>query len=316
MKNEIKTLKIQDKEYPEQLRKIEDPPKQLYVKGNIQNLKEIGIAVIGSRHCSNYGKKVCKIFVNNLVGYNFNIISGLAIGIDTCAHKSCLQSKGKTIAVLPCGIENIFPKENEELVNKILKNNGTIVTEYEPEFKKTIESCKQRNRIMSGLSIGVLVIEAESRSGTSITVSNATKQCKKSFCIPASLFNSKGEGTNKMIKMGRAKMVTSIEDIINEYPELKLNTKPNFDFTKLAIKKTWSQKNQIKKLKNKSQEIIKIDEENLEIYKALNERPKDINEIALELNRTVSEVTYKLMMLKLDGIVEELSNKKYRKIKK
>lgn len=308
IENEIEIIKFEDEEYPEQLKNIKNPPKQLYVKGNLENLKEPGIAVIGSRHCSNYGRQICKIFTNNLVGYNLNIISGLAVGIDTCAHKACLEAKGKTIAVLPSGFNKIFPKVNEQLVFQILEKGGTVITEYSPDFEKTSESCKQRNRIMSGLAIGTLVIEAEKRSGTSITVNYAKEQNKKAFCIPSSLMNSKGIGTNEMIKENRAQIVTEVEDIIKEYPELKLKKNTNFNF--LKVEKNSSAK---KEKKSKVVAQIEIEEENQEIYKILTKEPKHINEIAEELNQPISEITYKLTMLELQGAIEELPGKKFKK---
>jgi len=216
-----------------------------------------------------------------------------------------LQAKGKTIAVLPSGFNKIFPKENEQLFFEILEKGGTIITEYPPEFEKTPESCRQRNRIMSGLAIGTLVIEAEKKSGTSITVRHTNEQNKKAFCIPSSLLNSKGTGTNEMIKENRAKIVTEAEDIIKEFPELKLERKTNFNFSK--IQKTTA----IKKEKQ-PKKIIEIDEENLDIYNLLIKEPKHIDEIAQELNQPISEITYKLTMLELQGAIQELPGKRFK----
>ena len=300
----MRVIKINDEEYPEQLRKIKNPPEQLYVKGNVENLNQIGIAVIGTRHCSNYGRKVCKLFTNNLVGYDLNIISGLAIGIDSCAHKSCIESHGKTIAVLPSGFDNVFPKQNEGLLQEIIEKGGTVVTEYPLKYEKTQESCRQRNRIMSGLAIGTLVIEAEKRSGTTITVRYTNEQGKKAYCIPSSIYNSKGIGTNLMIKEGRAKMVTEVEDIIKDYPELNLKMKGNFEFKSLKE----PAKTKKKKVIN---EIIRIDEENLEVYNVLKEEPKDIDQIARILNKPVSEIAYKVMMLEIEGAIKQLEDKRY-----
>lgn len=301
----IKILKLNDKDYPEQLRKIKNPPKQLYVKGNIENLKQNGIVVIGTRDCSNYGRKACKFFTNNLVGYDLNIISGLAGGIDSCAHKSCLESKGKTIAVLPSGFHNVFPKENEGLLQEIIEKGGTVVTEYAPEFEKTQESCRKRNRIMSGLAIGTLVIEAEKRSGTTITVRHTNEQGKKAYCIPSSIYNSKGIGTNLMIKEGSAKMVTKVEDIIKDFPELNLKRREDFEFVDLKS----PAKTKKKKAKKQS---LKIDEENIEVYNLLKTEPKDINEISRVLNKPISEITYKLMLLEIEGAIEQLEDKTYK----
>lgn len=300
---EIKIIEFNDKEYPKKLKEIKNPPKKLYVKGSVENLNKNGIAVIGSRHCSNYGRSICKIFTHNLVGYNFNIISGLACGTDTCAHKACLKAKGKTIAVLPSGFNHVFPKENEELLNEILENGGTIVTEYPPEFEKTQESCRERNRIMSGLAIGTLVIEAEKRSGTSITVGYTNEQNKKAFCIPASLLNSKGIGTNQMIKENRAKLVTEVEDIIKEYPEINLQRKENFNFLRLDDGKKQDENKKVN---------LEIEEENLEIYNCLSKEAKGIDEIVAELNKSVNEISYKLMLLQLQGAIEELPGKKFK----
>ncbi len=303
LKETIRILKFKDEEFPNQLRRIKNPPKQLYVMGNIENLKEKGIAVIGSRNCSNYGRSICKIFTNNLVGYNLNIISGLAVGIDSCAHKACLESQGKTIAVLPSGFEKIYPIENEELVQRIIENGGTVITEYPPEFEKTIETCRERNRIMSGLAIATLVVEAEQRSGTSITVRYANEQQKKVFCVPSSLLNSKGIGTNEMIKQGRAKIVTKAEDIIEEFPELKSQRKENFNFLDLKKKK---------RQKEKVNDTPKIEDENLEIYNILMKKEQSVDDIAKELNKPVSEISYKLTLLELEGAIEKLPGNKYK----
>jgi len=302
---QIQIIKINDEEYPENLRKIKNPPKQLYVKGNIENLKETGIAVIGTRHCTIYGRKMCRIFANNLVGYNLNIISGLAVGIDGCAHRACIEAKGKTIAVLPSGFNNIFPKENEELVNRILEAGGTIVTEYSSDFEKTADSCRERNRIISGLAIGTLVVEAGTNSGTSITVRNTIEQNKKAFCIPASLINLKGIGTNEMIKKNQAKLVTNVEDIIKEFPELKLQKKSDFEFAEIDKKKTKKQK------EDKQPQNLEIEEENKELYNLLTHNAKEVDEIARELNKPISEISYKLTMLELQGAVKELPGKKF-----
>lgn len=301
-RSEIDVIKYEDEKYPEQLRKIKNPPKQLYVKGNVENLKGCGIAVIGTRNCTMYGRRMCKIFSMNLSGYNLNIISGLAKGIDTCAHKSCMEAKGKTIAVIPSGFNKVFPSENEDLLDEILKKGGTIVTEYPPDFEKTSDSCRERNRIIAGLAIGTLVIEAGKHSGTSITVRNTNEQGKKTFCIPSSLLSSKGIGTNRMIKNGEAKMVTEVEDIIKEYPGIK--QKSDFDFKKIEYNKA--------KKKNIKTENLEIEEENLEIYNCLSKKPTRIEEIAQILDKPIKEISYKLTLLELQGAIEELPGKKFK----
>lgn len=303
-KREVKIdiIKYEDEKYPEQLRKIKNPPKQLYVKGNVENLKGCGIAVIGTRNCTMYGRRMCKIFSMNLSGYNLNIISGLAKGIDTCAHKSCMDAKGKTIAVLPSGFNKVFPSENEDLLDEILKKGGTIVTEYPPDFEKTSNSCRERNRIIAGLAIGTLVIEAGKHSGTSITVRNTNEQGKKAFCIPSSLLSSKGIGTNRMIKNGEAKMVTEVEDIIKEFPGIK--AKSDFEFKRIEYSKNKNKKIQVTN--------FEIEEENIEIYNCLSKDPTSIEEIAQILDKPIKEISYKLTLLELQGVIEELPGKKFK----
>lgn len=303
---EIKEITIYDKEYPEKLKRIKNPPQKIYIKGNAELLKQNGIAVIGSRTTSNYGKKMCKIFVNNLVGYNLNIISGLAVGMDSLAHKTCIEAQGKTIAVLPCGLKHIYPKNNEMLYNKILEEGGLIISEYELNEKENSEHFRERNRIVAGLSIGTLVIESHRKSGTSITVRNTEEQNKKSFCIPSSLENAKGAGNNEMIRDKRAKLVTTVEDIIEEYTELKLKKKENFEFLDIS--------NQKKKTRE-TIEDKKISKENIEIYNAIMEGAETIDEIIRKTNKDSKEVACKLTILELENAIETLPGKRF-KIKK
>jgi DNA processing protein len=180
----LELIKFEDNLYPVRLKEIKDAPKKLYVEGDINNLNNQCVAIVGSRKCTEYGKKWCKVFVKELVKYGITIVSGMAIGIDTIAHDTAIKSGGKTIAVLPCGLENIYPKENSGLYKNIISNGGTIITEYEPEKKASSDKFLERNRIVSGLSIAVLVVEAAYRSGTSVTAKFAKEQNRDVFCIP------------------------------------------------------------------------------------------------------------------------------------
>ena len=213
-----------DKLYPSKLREIKNPPTRLYAKGNIELLNNIGLAIIGSRTNTQYGEKMCKTFTKKLVEYDFTIISGLAVGIDSIAHKTCLRYSGKTIAVLPCGLDNIYPKQNKKLFDEILENNGLVITEYENNVKAESKKFLERNRIVAGLGIGTLVIEAGYRSGTSVTARYTKNLNKPVFCIPSSLENIKGLGTNELIKK-ESKLVTKIEDILKEYPQIDFKKK-------------------------------------------------------------------------------------------
>lgn len=278
--------------YPEKLKEISKPPSRLYVEGNVEILKKAGIAVVGSRTNTQYGKEMCEMFTQKLVEYNINIISGLAVGIDAIAHKTCLKNYGKTIAVLPSGIKNIYPKENIPLYKEIIKNGGAIISEYEDEVKADSKKFLERNRIVAGLAIGTLVVEAGYRSGTTVTAGQTSEQGKPVFCIPSSLTNMKGISTNELIKKG-ANLVTNIEDILKCYPNIK--------FEKRKI----NQKN------NLDIETRDIPQELVEIYKTISDTPQDVNEIARKLSIPVNEVIYKIMLLQLNEKIKELPGQRF-----
>jgi DNA processing protein len=169
------------------LRKIDKAPKKLYTLGNIELLNKPGIAIVGSRNASNYGTRVCKYFASGLAKRNIPIISGMALGIDTVSHKEAIKFNSPTIAVLGTGFNHIYPKENVDLMKEILDTGGLIITEYPPDRDFKSSNFPKRNRIISGLSLGVLVIEAAYRSGTSITANFAKIQGKNLFAVPGRL---------------------------------------------------------------------------------------------------------------------------------
>lgn len=274
--------------YPEQLRKIKNPPSRLYAIGNVELLKEFGIAVVGSRKNTQYGERMCKTFVKDLVNYNINIISGLAEGIDSIAHITCLKNSGKTIAVLPSGIGNIYPAKHKELANEIIMNGGLILSEYEENIKADSEKFLERNRIVAGLAKGTLVIEGGIRSGTSVTARYTMEDENPVFCIPSSIENSKGITPNNLIKKG-GHLVTEIEDILTCFPDTKF----------------------VSRIKKKVDICIEVPENLRDIYKVLDCTPKDSDEIARVLKKPISEVNYKLMLLQLEDKILELPGKRY-----
>ena len=200
MKHRI--IQLTKKEFPQKLKVINNPPEILYAIGNINLLKEKSFGIIGTRKISEYGEKNCKFFTKELTLRDIPIVSGMALGTDTIAHKTALENNGKTIAVLGSGFDNIFPKENLSLFEDIIKNDGLVITEYENSVKPIKTNFPERNRIITAISEGILVIEAAYRSGTSITVRNAKNQKKKVFALPGRLDSCVGVGVNKMIKKG------------------------------------------------------------------------------------------------------------------
>lgn len=213
----IEEISIESKEYPEQLREIYDAPLKLYILGNKEILKKPGIAIVGSRKATEYGKKVALQFSKDLSKSGINIISGLALGIDTCAHLGTLypDNIGKTIAVLGSGLDEIYPKQNIELAKQIINCGGCIISEYPLGTKPEKLHFPQRNRIISGLSKGILIIEASEKSGSLITADFALEQGREVFAVPGNISSPTSVGTNNLIKQG-AKLVTSYEDILVE----------------------------------------------------------------------------------------------------
>ena len=213
----IEEISIHNKKYPEQLKHIYNPPMKLYAIGNTEMLNQKGIAIVGSRKATEYGKKVALQISKELSQRGFHIISGLARGIDSYAHIGNINSKstGKTIAVLGNSLDNMYPKENRKLAIEIIKTGGCILSEYPIGSEIKPKNFPERNRIISGLSKGVIVIEASEKSGALITVDFALEQGKEVFAVPGNIFSKNSIGTNSLIKQG-AIVVTSIQDILKE----------------------------------------------------------------------------------------------------
>ena len=211
----IEEISIKNNEYPNQLKNIYDPPAKLYVLGNRSILNQKNFAIVGSRKATEYGKKVAMQISKELSEKSLNIVSGLAIGIDSYAHLGCLQVKdaGKTIAVLGSGLDVIYPKENRKLAEQIINSGGCIISEYPIGSKIEKNNFPQRNRIISGLSEGILVVEASKKSGALITAEFGIEQGKEVFAVPGDINREQSEGCNLLIKDG-ANVVTSSQDII------------------------------------------------------------------------------------------------------
>lgn len=243
-------------------------------------LNKNSIAIVGARKCSKYGAKYSAKFAKELARADICIISGLANGIDAIAHTYSKSEKGKTIAVIGSGFNNIYPKENILLYKEILEEGGCVISECEPNQKADLSKFPLRNRIISGIALGVLLIEARYRSGSTVTARYAFEQRKNVFCIPHNLDSKTGYGPNEYIKYG-AKLVTNYEDILEEY-----------------------------NLFNK-EEKIKVDNKYLQIYKCINEIPHSINEISRLSGKTIAEVNEALFMLEMDGMIKSLPGSEY-----
>ena len=266
------------------------------------------IAVVGSRNNTEYGRTWCEVFCENLLEYNLNIVSGMAVGIDSIAHWTSIKEEIPTIAVLPCGFDNIYPVDNIGLFKKIIEGGGVVISEYNSDVKANSKRFIERNRIVAGLSIGVLVVEAAHRSGTSITAQIAKNIGKNVFCIPGSLENSKSVGTNNLIKEG-AFIATDVKDIIAKYKWLKKIRKTN---NKKVEKENIQRENVREESTNRKDEAI--DEKYRKIYELIPKEGININEIVAQNNFNLSEVMEKITILEIMGKIKRKAGNKYFKL--
>lgn len=219
-KMNIQIITILDEIYPYLLKQIYNPPLILYCKGDIELLYNASLAVVGTRNPSNYGVQATKEIVRSLVKKKFTIVSGLAKGIDFIAHQTCIEHTGQTIAVLGSGFSHIYPRNHEQIANIIGKSH-LLLSEYPPNTKPQKKNFPERNRIISGLTVGTIVIEAREKSGSLITADFALNEGREVFAVPGSIFSETSKGTNFLIQQG-AKLIQSIDDILSELPK---NTK-------------------------------------------------------------------------------------------
>lgn len=288
---EIITINYKENTYPKELLKLKLPPLNLYVEGNFELLNKEIIAIVGSRNCSEYGWKQAKKFSTALSQNGICIISGLAIGIDSISHISAMNNVGRTIAVLGAGFNNIYPKENKELFNKILENNGCVISEYPPEEKVNTKNFQRRNEIISALAFGVLVIEAGYRSGSTITANLAFKQGKKVFSIPSNIDSKLGIGTNSLIQKG-AKLVTNVKDILREINMNKCKD----------IEQEWKYESKNVPIKYKN------------VYEIIGNMPIDINTICRRAELPIQDVSEQLTMLELNEYIRALPGDMFVKV--
>ena len=222
----ITVLTIADENYPKSLIVYDDAPIVLYCKGDISLLNQNCFAVVGTRYPTRYGVRVTEEFVSELSA-RFCIVSGMARGVDTIAHRSCLNAFGKTIAVLGCGVDVVYPAENKGIYDEIVER-GIVISEYPPGEGVSAHNFPARNRIISGLSRGVLVTEAGEKSGTILTINYALDQGKDVFCVPGSIYNPASAGCNRYIKECQCRAVTNVNDIYDEIGLKKVDlTKPS-----------------------------------------------------------------------------------------
>ncbi|HJX39273.1 MAG TPA: DNA-processing protein DprA [Anaerolineae bacterium] len=279
-------LTWEDEGYPSRLRQIHSSPPLLYVRGEIRPQDEWAVAVVGTRAATRYGRQMVEEIAGDLARSGITVVSGLARGIDSLAHRAALRAGGRTIAVLGSGIDIIYPHEHRDLAGKIVER-GALITEYPLGTKPEAGNFPPRNRIISGLSLGTLVVEAGKRSGALITADYALEQGREVFALPGSVNSRKSEGTNRLIQEGAAKLVMSVEDILEE---LNLTMVERHQEVRAAVP---------------------ADEREARILEHVSSQPLHVDEIGQRANLPISEVTSTLAMMELKGMVRQVGGMNY-----
>lgn len=282
----IEIITIYDKKYPSGLKNIYEAPMVLYVKGEVLEEDIFSIGIVGSRKATAYGKWAAEKFSKELAQQGITVVSGMARGIDTRAHWGAIDSKGRTLAILGSGINVIYPRNNRELYYKICENGG-VISEFPPDTPPLPQNFPQRNRIISGLSLGVVVIEAGEKSGSLITAHHAIDQGKEVFALPGNINSIYSRGTNLLIKDG-AKLLVDIDDIFEEIIQLK-------------DKRVSKRKERI------NYEDLSIDES--AIIKCIIEKPIHCDIISHCCGLDISKVNSILTILEMKGLVKQLPGK-------
>lgn len=282
-----RTVTLWDDDYPRLLKEIYDPPPLLFTEGDIARAREPALAVVGTRAPTNYGVAQTNSIVGGLAGRGFTIVSGMARGIDTEAHKACLEAGGVTVAVLGCGLDITYPRENEAL-RKRIADTGAVISEFPFGTEPSGHNFPRRNRIISGMCAGALVIEAGDRSGALITARYAVHQNREAFTLPGNVDRPQSRGCNQLIKNGCAQLILSEADIL-EAMNIQLSLKME---TKEAVKP-------------------KIKGDKLKIYNLINTDPVYIDDIAIAAGMNPSETLTILFELEMAGLIKAVAGKRY-----
>jgi len=290
-----KVITIRDESYPANLKAIYDPPPVLYVRGELLSTDSLSVSMVGTRTASPYGKMVAEKLSAQLAARGITVVSGMAYGIDTEAHKGALSGGGRTIAVMGNGLDIVYPSRNAGLLEQII-NSGAAISEFPMGMKPLKNNFPRRNRIISGLSLGTLVVEASKQSGALITADYALDQGREVFAVPGQIFSEMSGGTHDRIKQGAAKLVESVEDILDELPSHALQPLAEED------------------IKTKEEQIeVQLSGAEDAVWKVVSSTPIHIDDISKEAALPSYKVSAALVMLELKGLVQQSAGKMFTK---
>jgi len=295
LKSGAQIISYQDKHYPKLLLEIFDPPILLWVKGSTDVLDTSGVAVVGTRRVTQYGKEKAAAFAEALVRNGLTVVSGLALGVDGVAHKATLKAGGTTIAVLGSGIDNIYPSSHSVLARQIVDNGGAVISEFPPRTNPDAGNFPVRNRVVSGMTLGTLVIESGLKGGSMITARSALDQNREVFAVPHSLDNRNGEGCNAIIKRGWGKLVQDVEDVLVELPieRIEDGQDPNSQIQTKRWKK------------------MELDELAVSICELLEKEPVHIDDLSDHLELPSHKLLPKLLELEMLDCVRQTAGRNF-----
>lgn len=297
-KHGIKILCMHDEDYPPLLKHLPDPPPVLYVYGNLKP-SDMCVAIVGSRDATTYGATVTRKLAKDLAMHQVTIVSGMARGIDTSAHEGALEAKGRTIAVMGCGLEIVYPGENKNLFHNIAKENGAVISEFPMKARPEAYHFPLRNRIISGMSMGTIVVEAGPKSGSLITARLALEQDRHVFAVPGLINSQYSNGTHRLIKQG-AKLIENAQDVLED-----LGLFLNYH---LHEHKNESVADELKKLSLPHLSVIEQS-----IWDNLKSEPQHIDELLVYLDITTAELSAELLQMELKGLVKQYPGKRFSK---
>jgi DNA processing protein len=282
----VRALTWHDDEYPAQLREVFDRPPVLFIRGGLSTADDWSVAVVGTRRVTVYGRQVAEEMSRGLAQNRVTVVSGLARGVDAVAHRAALAAGGRTVAVMACGLDRVYPPEHKRLADEIIER-GAVMSEYAIGVEPRGDFFPRRNRILSGMSLGVLVVEGDVKSGALITARQALEQNREVFAVPGSIYSPGSRGPNKLIQDGEAKLTLTVQDVLEEL---------NLSMASHQIE---------------AAELIPADETESLLLRHLSSQPIHVDDVRRACGLPIAAVTSALAMLELKGMVRQVGRMNY-----